>query len=84
MALFLGGIGGGIERALMTSAVGGAFCFLIEIVILFLLCTVLVALCCSLVHAVTARLRIEQLFKYYWTVVTGLAAISLVMAWFGL
>ena len=84
VALFLGGIGGGIERAMMTSAIGGAFCFLIEIIILFLLCTVLVAVCISFVHAVTARLRIEQLFKYYWTVVTGLALISLVMAWYGL
>ena len=84
VALFLGGIGGGIERAMMTSAIGGAFCFLIEIIILFLLCTVLVAVCISLIHAVTARLRIEQLFKYYWTVVTGLALISLVMAWYGL
>ena len=69
---------------MMTSAIGGAFCFLIEIIILFLLCTVLVAVCISFVHAVTARLRIEQLFKYYWTVVTGLALISLVMAWYGL
>ena len=27
---------------------------------------------------------ISQLFKYYWTVVSGLAAISLVLAWYGL
>jgi NADH-quinone oxidoreductase subunit H len=52
--------------------------------ILFLLCVVLVAVCVSLLHAVTARLRIEQLFKYYWTVVTGLAAVSVVLAWYGL
>ena len=57
---------------------------MLEILILFLLCVVLVAVCVSLLHAVTARLRIEQLFKYYWTVVTGLALISLVMAWYGL
>ncbi len=84
VALFLGGLGGGIERALMTTAAGGALAFLIEIVLVFVLCAVLVAVCCSLVHAVTARLRIEQIFKYYWTVVTGLALISLVMAWYGL
>ena len=52
--------------------------------VLFLLCAVLTFLCVSLVHAVTARLRIEQLFKYYWTVVAGLAFISLVLAWYGL
>ena len=38
----------------------------------------------SLVHAVTARLKIEQVFKYYWTIVTALALVSLVMAWYGL
>ena len=84
VALFLGGLGGGIEHALMTTAAGGAVAFLIEIILLFVLCTCLVAVCCSLMHAVTARLRIEQIFKYYWTVVTGLAVISLVMAWYGL
>jgi NADH-quinone oxidoreductase subunit H len=45
---------------------------------------VLVAVTVSFTHAVTARLRIEQLFKFYWTVVTGLAAISVVLAWYGL
>ena len=84
VALFLGGLGGGIEHALMNTAAGGAVAFLIELILLFVLCTCLVAVCCSLLHAVTARLRIEQIFKYYWTVVTGLAVISLVMAWYGL
>ena len=37
----------------------------------------------SLVHAITARLKIEQVFKFYWTVVTGLALLSLVLAWYG-
>ena len=58
--------------------------FLLELLVLFLLCTVLTFLSISVVHAVTARLRIEQLFKYYWTVVAGLALISLVLAWYGL
>ncbi len=85
-ALFLGGIGGGIMKLLggLTPAFGGAIGLLFGIIVVFLLSVVLVALCCSLIHAVTARLRIEQIFKYYWTVVTGLAAISVVMAWFGL
>ena len=84
VALFLGGIGGGIEHLLAGSAAGSAIAFLLEIIVLFLLCVVLVAVCVSLIHAVTARLRIEQIFKYYWTVVTGLALISLVLAWYGL
>ncbi len=84
VALFLGGAGSGLERLLVSTAAGSAFCLLLEIVLLFLLCTVLVAVCVSLIHAVTARLRIEQIFKYYWTVVTGLAALSVVLAWFNL
>lgn len=70
VALFLGGIGTGI--------------LLVDGIILFLLCVVLTILTISLVHAVTARLKIEQIFKYYWTVVSGLALISLVLAWYGL
>ena len=79
VALFLGGIGG------LNQVIGnGGLLMLLEIVILFAICVILVAVCVSLVHAVTARLRIEQLFKYYWTVVTALAAISLVLVWYGL
>jgi len=35
----------------------------------------------TLAHAVCARLKIEHLFKFYWTVVTALAAIGLVLVW---
>jgi len=86
VALFLGGIGGGVMTLLsgLSPAAAGAIGLVLEILILFLLCVVLVAVCVSLLHAVTARLRIEQLFKYYWTVVTGLAAVSVILAWYGL
>ena len=86
VTLFLGGIGGGVMTLLsgLSPAAAGAIGLVLEILILFLLCVVLVAVCVSLLHAVTARLRIEQLFKYYWTVVTGLAAVSVVLAWYGL
>ena len=88
VALFLGGIGTGLENLVfqlgLTGGTAGAVAFLLEILVLFLLCTVLTILTISVVHAVTARLRIEQLFKYYWTVVAGLALISLVLAWYGL
>ncbi len=70
VALFFGGIGTGFV------AVDG--------VIVFVLCVIATALFISLVHAVTARLKIEQVFKYYWTVVSGLALVSLVLAWYGL
>ncbi len=70
VALFFGGIGTGIV--------------VVDGVIVFALCVVATALFISFVHAVTARLKIEQVFKYYWTVVSGLALVSLVLAWFGL
>ena len=68
-ALFLGGLGTGI--------------LLVDGLIVFAISIVLTVVCISLVHAVTARLKIEQVFKYYWTVVTGLALLSLVLAWYG-
>ena len=70
VALFFGGIGTGIVA--------------LDGVIVFCLCVVATALFISFVHAVTARLKIEQVFKYYWTVVSGLALLSLVLAWYGL
>ena len=70
VALFLGGVGTGL--------------LVVDGIIVFALCVVLTAVSISFVHAVTARLKIEQIFKYYWTVVTGLALISLVLAWYGL
>ena len=70
VALFLGGIGTGIVA--------------VDAIIMFLLCIVVTAITISLVHAVTARLKIEQIFKFYWTAVSTLAFISLVLAWCGL
>ena len=88
VALFLGGIGTGIETLVallgLPAALSGGLVMLLGILVLFLLCAVLTVVTISFVHAVTARLKIEQIFKYYWTVVTGLALISLVLAWYGL
>jgi NADH-quinone oxidoreductase subunit H len=70
VALFLGGIGTGIV--------------VVDALIVFLLCVIVTGFAISAVHAVTARLKIEQVFKYYWTVVSGVALISLVLAWYGL
>ena len=54
-------------------------------VVLFLLgCLVVTILTCTTIHAVTARLKIEHLFKFYWTIVAGLASVSLVLVWLGL
>jgi formate hydrogenlyase subunit 4 len=70
VALFFGGIGTGIV--------------IVDALIVFLLCVIVTGFSISAVHAVTARLKIEQVFKYYWTVVSGVALISLVLAWYGL
>ena len=70
VALFLGGLGTGVV--------------VLDAVIQVALCTVVTVIMISFVHAITARLRIEQIFKFYWTAVAGLALISLVLAWFGL
>ena len=70
VTLFLGGLGTGIVA--------------LDAIILFLLCVGLTAVSISFVHAITARLKIEQIFKFYWTLVSGLALISLVLAWYGL
>lgn len=69
-ALFLGGLGTGI--------------LVLDALLLFLLCAGITAVSISLVHAVTARLKIEQIFKFYWTVVALPALLSLVLAWYGL
>jgi NADH-quinone oxidoreductase subunit H len=69
-ALFLGGAGTGILAA-------DALLFLVE-------CIAVTILCMSLPHAVTARLKVEQVFKFFWTFVAGLAALSVVLVWFGL
>ncbi len=87
VALFLGGIGTGVENLIaaigLTGGFASALALILQALIMILLCIVLTLVTISLVHAVTARLKIEQLFKYYWTVVTGLALISLVLAWYG-
>ena len=86
--LFFGGVGAGVEHlvALMglTGGAAAAVVTILDILVMVLLCIVVTAVGISLVHAVTARLKIEQIFKYYWTVVSALALLSLVLVWYGL
>ena len=69
-ALFLGGLSTGIV--------------VLDAVIVVALCTVVTFISMTIPHAVCARLKVEQVFKFYWTVVAGLAAISAILVWFGL
>ena len=86
--LFFGGLGSGIESLValvgLTGTAAHMVSVLLAVLLLFLLCVIVTAVGISLVHAVTARLKIEQIFKYYWTVVSGLALLSLVLVWYGL
>ena len=69
-ALFLGGKGTGIVAA--------------DAAIFYVECLVVTFFSMTLIRATCARLKVEQVFKFYWTVVAGLALVSLVLAWFGL
>lgn len=69
-ALFLGGIGTGIMTA--------------DALIILGIGAVITVCVVALANAAAARLKVEQLFKFYWTFVSGLAALSLILAWFGL
>ena len=69
-ALFLGGLSTGIV--------------ILDIVIVIVLCTVVTFVTMTVPHAVCARFKVEQVFKFYWTVVAGLAAVSAILVWFGL
>ena len=55
---------------------------MLDVVIAIVICTVVTLLCMTLLHAITARLKVEQVFKFFWTVVSGLALVSLLLVWF--
>lgn len=68
--LFLGGISTGIVAA--------------DVAIFILICVLLTFITMSLPHAACARFKVEQVFQFYWTIVAGLALISLILVWLGL
>ena len=67
---FLGGLSTGV--------------LVLDILIAAVLCLVVTFVTMSVPHAVCARFKVEQVFKFYWTVVAGLAALSLILVWIGL
>ncbi|MBR5474068.1 MAG: NADH-quinone oxidoreductase subunit H [Lachnospiraceae bacterium] len=69
-ALFLGGASTGILA--------------VDALIFFVECVIVTIVTMTIPHAVTARLKVEQVFKFFWTFVTALAALSLILVWFGL
>ena len=69
-SLFLGGIDTGIVA--------------LNAVILVAIDIVITLVCMTTLNAICARLKIEHLFKFYWTIVAALAAASLILVWLGL
>ena len=69
-ALFLGGFTTGI--------------IVLDAILFVIVCIIVMLICITTTHAVTARLKIEQLFKLYWTIVSGLALVSVILVWIGL
>lgn len=69
-ALFLGGLSTGF--------------IVLDVLIVAVLCLVITFITMTVPHAVCARFKVEQVFKFYWTVVAALALISLILVWLGL
>jgi NADH-quinone oxidoreductase subunit H len=67
-ALFLGGVTTGM--------------LWLDVIIALVFCTIVTVVSMTLTHAVMARFRVEQLFKFFWTVVSGLALVSLILVWY--
>jgi NADH-quinone oxidoreductase subunit H len=56
----------------------------INILIHVVFVIVIVFIVISMLRAVTARIRVEQAFKFYWTYPTLLSVVSLILVWAGL
>ena len=54
---------------------------MLDVIIALVFCTVVTVVSMTLAHAVMARFRVEQVFKFFWTVVSGLALVSLILVW---
>ncbi|MDO4284287.1 MAG: NADH-quinone oxidoreductase subunit H [Eubacteriales bacterium] len=55
----------------------------LNVLIYLVLCTLVTFVSMTVPHAIMARLKVEQVFKFYWTFVTALALISLILVWCG-
>lgn len=55
----------------------------VDILIGILLCIAVMFISTALPHAICARLKVEQVFHFYWTFVTGFALAGLLLVWAG-
>ncbi|WP_055668077.1 respiratory chain complex I subunit 1 family protein [Desnuesiella massiliensis] len=77
IALFLGGKGFG------TITGNNVVNLLLNIILLIILCIAVVAISISFIKGVIARIKVEQTLKFFWTIPTGLALLSLLLAYLG-
>ncbi len=56
----------------------------LDAIILVAICALVTVCTMTLLHGICARLKIEHLFKFYWTVVAALSLLSLALVWCGL
>lgn len=75
VALFLGGTAFGNLTPVP------AFNILLNTILLIVLCALIVFISISLIKGLIARVKIEQTLKFYWTVPTGLALLSLILVY---
>lgn len=77
IALFIGGKGFG------TITGNDIVNLLLNIILLIILCIAVVAISISFIKGVIARIKVEQTLKFFWTIPTGLALLSLLLAYLG-
>lgn len=54
---------------------------LLNVIIYLITCILVMFFTMALPHAVCARFRVEQVFRFYWTWVAGIALLGLVLVW---
>jgi NADH-quinone oxidoreductase subunit H len=53
----------------------------LNVVLLFAVCSLVVIISISFPKAVVARVKVEQILKFFWTIPTALASVSLILAY---
>ena len=68
-AMFCGGINTGIP--------------VLNVLIVILICFAVMFVSMALPHGACARFKTEQVFRFYWTFVSGIALVGLILVWCG-
>jgi NADH-quinone oxidoreductase subunit H len=74
-ALFLGGKGFGAVTGI------SAIDLILNTILLLFIVVIIISISISFIKAVVARIKVEQILKFFWTVPTGLALLSLILVY---